>query len=87
MVETRRRLSEKSEKAIGIYLSEIKPQLSDEDDGRYVAIDAHTGAWLLGDSIDVSLEMRDQSPGSHPVVVQHPNIYARLWIRQYRSFE
>ena len=81
MFETRNGLSPKAAKAVEYYHSDIKPKLTEEAIGRFVAIDAHTGEWLLGDSIDVSLNMRDRNPDSYPVVIQHPNIYARLWNR------
>ncbi len=81
MVEKRNGLSPKAAKAVEYYHSDIKHKLPEEANGRFVAIDAHTGEWLLGDSIDVSLHMRDRDPKSYPVVIQHPKIYARLWNR------
>ena len=75
------------EKALRHYRCTIKGLLSEDDDGRYVVIDAHTGEWMLGDSVEVAFEMRDAKPGSYPVVVRHPKISTmRLSNRQSRSF-
>lgn len=88
MVRTRGGSSSTVEKAHEYYHSRIKDQLTEEDHGRYVAIDAHTGKWILGDSLEVVFDMRDRMPGAHPVVIQHPNVSTmRLSSRQSRSFE
>ena len=88
MDETRGGSSPTVEKAHGYYHSSIKGQLTKEDHGRYVAIDAHTGKWILGDSLEVVFAMRDRMPSAHPVVIQHPNVSTmRLSSRQSRSFE
>ena len=88
MVVTRRSLSSTAEKALDHYHSTIKDQLSEDDFGRYIAIDAHTGDWLVGESDEVVFEMRDRNPCAHPVVIQYPNISTmRLGSRQTRSFK
>ena len=88
MVGTHRGLSPTVKKAHEYYHSGIKNQLTEQDHGRYVVINAHTGEWMVGDSVEVVFEMRDRTRGAHPVVIQHPNVSAmRLSSRQSRSFE
>ena len=83
MVGTHEGLSTTAQKALSYYHLKIKQQLTEEDNGRYVVIDAHTGEWIIGDSVEAVFDMRDHDPGSHPVVIQHPNISTmRLSSRQ-----
>ena len=74
MVATRRKLSEKSEKAISFYLSEIKPHLTDDDDGRFIVIDAETKEWEIGDTQDVQFTLWDRTHSPNLVLIRHPNI-------------
>ena len=85
MVATRRRLSDKSQQAIDFYMSEIKPHLSDEDDGRYIVIDAATKEWVIGDTQDVHFTLWDRTHSPNLVMLQHPNIFMKLWSSQLRS--
>ena len=61
MVGTHRGLSPTVKKAHEYYHSGIKNQLTEEDHGRYVVINAHTGEWMVGDSVEVVFEMRDRT--------------------------
>ena len=75
------------DKALMHYHSTIKGMLGENDHGRYVVVDAHTGNWILGDSIEVVFDMRDRYPDAYPVVIRHPNVSTmRLSSRQTRSF-
>ena len=70
-------------RAIEYYHSDIKDKLTEEDHGKFVAVDAHSGEWILGDSQDVILDMHDRMPGAHPVLLQYPYVSAgRLSFRQ-----
>ena len=62
MVVANGQLSENSEKAIAVYKAEIESQLSEDDDGRYIVIDAETGEWDIGDTQDLILEFWDRDP-------------------------
>ncbi len=74
-------------KALEYYHSNIKHKLTEEDHGKFVAIDAHTGNWMLSDSQDVILDMHDRIPGAHPVLLQYPYISSgRLSFRQSLSY-
>ena len=87
MISKKESLSPQGEKALKHYHSTIKGMLGETDHGRYVVIDAHTGEWMLGDSVEVVFDMRDSMPDAHPVVIQHPNVSTmRLSSRQTRSF-
>ena len=87
MVATRGKLSEKSEKALNFYLSEIKPRLADDDDGRYIVIDAETKEWEIGDTQDVQFRLWDRTHSLNLVLIRHPNISTgRLGYRLSQSF-
>ena len=79
MVATRGKLSERSQKALDYYLTEIKPHLTDEDDGRFIVIDAETKEWEIGDTQDVHFEVWDRTNSSNLVMLQHPNIFTKYW--------
>ena len=74
-------------KALDYYHTDIKHKLTEEDHGKFVAVDAHTGNWILGDSQDVILDMHDQMPDAHPVLLQYPYVSSgRLGFRQSLSY-
>ena len=87
MVGMRRKLSEKSEKALSFYLSEIKPTLADDDEGRYIVVDAETKEWEIGDTQDVQFRVWDRTHSPNLVLIRHPNISTgRLGYRLSQSF-
>ena len=85
MVVANGQLSEDSEKAIAVYEAEIESQLSEDDDGRFIVIDAETGEWDIGDTQDLILDYWDRTHSRNLVMLQHPNIFAKLWSRQLDS--
>ena len=87
MIETHKKLSAKSEKALKYYLSEIKPQLADDDIGRYIVIDAETKEWEIGDTQDVQFRFWDRTQSPKLVMLRHPGISTgRLGYRLSQSF-
>lgn len=88
MVETHSKLSATAVRAMSYYNSGIKDELTEDDNGRYVVIDANSGEWMLGNAVEVVFDMRDRMPDSHPVVIQHPGVSpTRLSSRQSKTFE
>ncbi len=74
MVQTKIESSEKWEKALRFYESGIKPELTPEDDDRYIVIDAETKEWAIGDTEDVTFTLWDRTQSSNLVLIRHPNI-------------
>ncbi len=87
MLGMHQQLSEKSEKAVECYFSKIRPQLADEDMGRYIVIDAETKEWEIGDTDDVQFTLWDRTHSSNLVLIRHPYISTgRLGQRLSQSF-
>ena len=79
--------SEKWDKALGFYESDIKPELSSDDDGRYIVIDAESKEWEIGDTEDVQFTLWDRTHSPNLVLIHHPNIITgRLGYRLSQSF-
>ena len=74
MINTKIESSEKWSKALEFYGSGIKPELTSEDDGRYIVIDAETKEWEIGDTEDVMFTLWDRTRSSNLVLIRHPNI-------------
>ncbi len=74
MVSTKIESNEKWKKALGFYESGIKPNLTSDDDGRYIVIDAETKEWEIGDTEDVTFRLWDRTHSSNLILIRHPNI-------------
>ena len=80
MVSTHGEASPTASNALDHYHSHIKEQLTQDDYGRYVAIDPDSGEWSVSDSADVSVEdLRCKVDVQHPLVIVHP----RIWIDKF----
>lgn len=87
MVHTKIESSDKWKKALEFYESGIKPDLSAEDDGRYIVIDAETHEWEIGDTQDVQFSLWDRTQSPNLVLIRHPEISTgRLGYRLSQSF-
>ena len=87
MVHTKTKSSEKWKKALKFYESGIKPELTSEDDGRYIVIDAETKEWEIGDTQDVQFRLWDRTHSPNLVLIRHPDISTgRLGFRLSQSF-
>ena len=63
-----------SDRAMRFYDDNIKHRLTDGDKGRYIAIDAKSGAWVIGDSSDAdttTAKLRAKVPDAHPFLIRH----------------
>ena len=74
MVNAKIESSEKWKKALDFYESGIKPNLTSDDDGGYIVIDAETKEWEIGDTEDVTFTLWDRTHSSNLVLIRHPNI-------------
>lgn len=87
MVESKVESSEKWDKALGFYGSDIKPELTSDDDGRYIVIEAETKEWEIGDMQDVQFRLWDRAHSPNLVLIHYPNISTgRLGYRLSQSF-
>ena len=58
-------------RGLEIYESVIAPQLTDDDRGRYVAIDVETGEWEIDDDEEVTETLRARVPGADIFLLRH----------------
>ena len=87
MLKTKSKSSVKWDKALGFYESDIKPELTSDDDGRYIVIDAESKEWEIGDTEDVQFKLWDRTHSPNLVLIHHPNISTgRLGYRLSQSF-
>ena len=77
-MRTQEEMAETSERALSIYHEKIKPQLTDADDGRYVAIDADTGNWAISEGYEVVKLLKQKTDVEHPFILVHP----RIWVHR-----
>ena len=76
-IRTSEQLEETSRRGLEFYNERIKPLLSDADDGRFLAIDANTGEYEIGDSEwEVVEDLKAQLPDADVLVLVHP----RVWV-------
>lgn len=61
-------------RGLDIYENQVAPQLSDADEGRFVAIDVDTGEWDIGDTESVGEEFRERLPDAEIFLWRHPDI-------------
>ena len=67
-------LQDPGKRAREIFNDAIKPMLTVDDLGRYIAIDLNTGDWMIGDTEDVMIEMFDSVKSSRIFLIHHPRI-------------
>ena len=72
MVRSKEETETVGKRGLAIYESEIAPQLSDDDQGRYVAIDVNTGEWEIDDSEDATEVLRARVPDADIFLLTHP---------------
>lgn len=77
MIRTKEETEASSRRGLEFYHERIKPLLNDKDDGRFIAIDSHTGDYEIGDSEwDVVEGLKARLPDAEVLVVVHP----RVWV-------
>ena len=64
------------------YRDQIRPQLSDDDFGKFIAIDPESGVWDMSeDDVEAIARLRQKVDVEVPVVLQHP----RIWVDRMGS--
>ncbi len=76
MVRTSEQLEETSRRALNFYHERIKPALTENDEGRFIAIDANTGEYEIGDDEWIGEGLKERSPSADIFVLVHP----RVWV-------
>ena len=71
MVRTKEERDAVGARGLAIYESEIAPRLSDDDEGRYVAIDVNSGEWEIDDKEDVTEILRARVPDADIFLLRH----------------
>ena len=74
MVRSKEETEAVGERGLAIYESEIAPQLSDDDRGRYVAIDVNTGEWEIDDTREASNRLRTRVQDADVFLLRHIDI-------------
>ncbi len=69
-------------RGLAIYESEVAPQLSDDDNGCYVAIDVNTGEWEIDDTPDATEILCARVPDAEIFLWRHPEV-ARGFVRAF----
>ena len=80
MIRTQEEVDASGKRAREIYHREIKPQLTDDDVNKFVAIDPDSGEWAISETEDMADELlRRKVDVSHPLLLIHP----RIWIDSF----
>lgn len=74
MLRTKEETDAVGKRGMAIYERDIAPQLTDEDRGRYIAIDVNTGEWEIDDTRDASSRLRSRVPDADILVLTHIDI-------------
>lgn len=83
MVRSQEEVNAAGRRARDIYHKQIKPQLTDEDVNKFVAIDPTSGEWALADTEDAAdKQLRRKVKVAHPYLMMHP----RIWIESFGGF-
>lgn len=72
MLSTREVTADVVERGMSIYKNEIAPQLTDADDGRYIAVDVKSSEWEIGETESVSEVLRARIPDADIFLWRHP---------------
>lgn len=78
-IRTREQIEETSRRGMEFYEDRIKPLLTDNDEGRFIAIDAKTGEYEIGDNEDVGLVLKERAPDADIFMLVHP----RIWVHSF----
>ena len=62
------------DRAMTIYENDIAPKLSDDDRGRYIAIDVNSGEWEIDDTYDAMDNLRERIPDAEIFLLTHIDI-------------
>lgn len=76
---TREQVEETSRRGMRFYNDRIKPLLTDDDEGRFIAIDTKTGEYEIGDNEDVGLVLKAKMPDADIFMLVHP----RIWVHSF----
>ena len=77
MIRTKEQTEANSRRGLKIYHERIKPSLTDEHDGSFIAIDSNSGEYEIGDSEWEVVEcLKARLPEAEVLVVVHP----RIWV-------
>ncbi len=77
-LRTQEETNENGRRARAIYHEKIKPQLTDEDHGRYIAIDTESGEWAISDGEDAIKLLKQKTDAKYPFLLVHP----RMWVNR-----
>lgn len=78
-IRTREQIEETSRRGMQFYNDRVKPLLTDEDDGCFIAIDTKTGEYEIGENEDVGLILKDRHPEADIFLLVHP----RIWVNSF----
>ncbi len=78
-IRTREQIEETSRRGMEFYEGRIKPLLTDDDEGRFVAIDAKTGEYEIGDNEDAGLVLKESAPDADIFML----VYPRIWVHSF----
>lgn len=80
MVRSQEEVNASGRRARDIYYKQIKPQLTDEDVNKFVAIDPASGVWALSDTeYGADQKLRRKAKVTYPYLLLHP----RIWIDSF----
>ncbi len=71
MLRTQEELEQVARRSERYYHESVKHQLTDADIGRFVAIDANSGAWSISDSWEAVDELRARVPDADVHTIRH----------------
>ncbi len=77
-MRTQEEIDENVRRAKAIYHEKIKPQLSDADNGRYIAIDAETEEWAIAEGYNAVRLLKQKADAKYPFILVHP----RIWVNR-----
>ena len=75
MLRTQEELEQVARRAERYYNESVKHKLTDADRGRYVAIDANSGAWAISDGWEAVDELRARVPDADVHTIRHMIIW------------
>ena len=74
MVRTREQKERVGKRGLAYYEDKIAPQLTNEDRGRYIAIDVNTGEWEIDDTHDATDRLTERLPDADVFLLRHIDI-------------
>ena len=84
MYRTQDEVDASGKRARAIYHTQIKPQLTDDDENKFIAIDPDSGEWGISDNEEVAVnELRRKVDAQYPLVIVHP----RIWVDRFGSWQ